>query len=357
MTQNTSKSLFPTHVNSSVGCRVLAMAAAVTCALLASAPNASAAVINQTLCVSTNNKTMSDGQVVTFWGFTPTCRVAGNGEIPGPPVEVGIGDTLNLTLSFPMGMPMTTPMEPMPYMGHTIHLHGADVPTAEDGVPETGATVMGDTYTWLPTGEMGGTYMYHCHVHTVKHLEMGMYGPLIVRPKNALGNFLNQLTPDAATTFDFVQTYLLSSVDPAYHTAIGDSPVFADYNPKYFLLNGKESVTSTGATVSAETLAATQNSKVALRLIGLHAVKGTFKILDSAGNAKPFTVYVQDGRQWPTPETVTSLDIGPAQRFDIIFTTPSSPGTWYPEFEYQKLRDPSPGVKAPYAKVFGSVTF
>jgi len=187
-----------------------------------------------------------------------------------------------------------------------------------------------------------------------------MYGPLIVRPINSnstgpADRYLNQLTPDIATAYDYIQTYLLSSVDPAYHAAdaVGDAPVFADYNPKYFLLNGKESKTNTGATVAAETLTAAANSKVALRLIGLHSVNGTFSIRDGAGNAKPFTVYVEDGRQYPAAENVTRLDVGPGQRFDIIFTTPSATGaSWYPQFEYQKLRDGSP-----YATVFGRVDF
>jgi FtsP/CotA-like multicopper oxidase with cupredoxin domain len=320
-------------------------------ALAATAPQA--ATINQTLCVSRQNKIMSDGQSIEFWGFTPTCGIATNGEVPGPPVVLGIGDTLNLTLSIPM-MPMTTPMETMmgPYMGHTIHLHGADVPTAEDGVPEFGAALMGDTYTWTPTSVMGGSYMYHCHQHTVKHLEMGMYGPMIVRPRNAAGTaFLNQLTPDAATAYDVEQTYLFSSVDPAYHasTAVGDSTVFADYNPRYFLINGNEGA---GIGTPATTLTTSPNRRVALRLIGLHSVSGTFSIRNSAGAAQQFTVHVQDGRQYPTPETVTSLDISPGQRYDIIFTTPGSTGAWYPQLQFKRLRDGSV-----YATAYGRVGF
>ena len=369
MKRNASKSISHTNVNHTIQYHVLTITAAVMCTLLIPVYSAHAATAPITLCVSTVPMTMHDGKSVTFWGYTPTCGATnGNGHLPGPPIEVGVGETLNLTLSVPM---MTTPMEMMGYAGHTIHMHGADVQTQEDGVPETGASVSGDTYTWTPTAEMAGSYMYHCHVHTVKHLEMGMYGPLIVVPKDSSGNSLNQLTPDlpgkpALTKYDSIQTYLFSTVDPAYHTVNGDSPVFADYNPTYFLLNGKESIAkdSTGALipVAADTLTTTQNSKVALRLIGLHSVKGTFSIRDtrdSTGTAKPFTVYVEDGRQYPTPETVTSLDIGPGQRFDIIFTTPATgSGTWYPQFEYQKLRDASPGgARVPYATVFGQVTF
>jgi FtsP/CotA-like multicopper oxidase with cupredoxin domain len=361
MKPNATKTIARANVNRAVPYRVLTTTSVVMCALLVSANSANAATLNQTLCVRAMNKTMSDGATVTFWGYTPSCGMGGVGQVPAMPIEVGIGDTLNLTLNMMMAI-----QEATPYNGHTIHLHGADVSYLEDGVPETnGGVVTGDTYTWIPGAEMAGTYMYHCHVHTVKHLEMGMYGPLIVRPinPNSTGpadRYLNQLTPDVATAYAYIQTYLLSTVDPAYHDVVapanlpvvGDSKVFADYNPKYFLLNGKESINSTGAAIAAETLTVGQNKKVALRLIGLHSVNGTFSIRDGAGVAKPFTVYVEDGRQYPTAETVTSLDVGPGQRFDIIFTTPSTSGTWSPQFEYKKLRDGSP-----YATVFGRVDF
>lgn len=314
-------------------------------ALAAAANVASAATINKTLCVRSANKTMSDGVVVTFWGFTDACGGMGSPQIPGPAVEVGIGDTLNLTLNM-----MMAPQESAPYNGHTIHLHGADVPTAEDGVPETnGGVVNGDTYTFIPAGNMAGSYMYHCHVHTVKHLEMGMYGALVVRPKDAAGNFLNQITADAATAFDYVQNYVISSVDPAYHSAVGDSTVFAGYNPQYFLINGAEGKTTAAP---ATTLATAVNKKVALRLIGIHSVNSTFSIKDSAGSAQSFKVYVQDGRKLPSVKTLTSLDVTPGQRFDVIFTTPSTSGTWYPQFTFKKLRDNSA-----YSTAYGKVTF
>src|SRR3989344_6294908 len=110
-----------------------------------------AATINKTLCV---RDVMLFG--VQFWGFTD-CAMS-NGQVPGPVVEVGVGDTLNLTLSG-----MMWAQEPAPYSGHTIHLHGADIKTSEDGVPETGAATTGDTYTWTPAAGMEGSYAYHCH--------------------------------------------------------------------------------------------------------------------------------------------------------------------------------------------------
>jgi FtsP/CotA-like multicopper oxidase with cupredoxin domain len=293
-------------------------------------------------CISAVSKTMSDGASVNFWEFKEGSSAA---TLPGPQIEVGIGDTLNISFT---AMAMGA-MEPPPYNGHTIHMHGADVATAEDGVPETGASVTGDTYTFSPTSNFAGSLMYHCHVHTVKHLEMGLYGALVVRPKDASGNFLNQLTPSATTAYNYVQTYLFSTVDPAYHTATGNSTVFADYNPKYYLISGAEGKTTAAPALS---LATAVNKKVALRLIGIHSVNGTFSIKDGSGNAQPFTVYVQDGRAVPTPQTVTSLDMSPGQRADIIFTTPATTGTWYPQMAYKKLRDGSA-----YATAYGKVTF
>lgn len=314
---------------------------------------ATAETINQSLCVRSLNKTMSDGQRVTFWGFTASCGGMASGAVPGPVVQVGVypegsgvSDTLNLTLNM-----MMAPQENAPYNGHTIHMHGADVPTSEDGVPETYNDVNGDTYTWKPTAEMSGSYAYHCHVHTVKHLEMGMYGALLARPRSVSGAWLNQLTHNPSTAYNYVQNYLLSTVDPAYHAATGDSTVFADYNPRYFLIQGNEG-RSTSA--PAATLTAGRNAKVAIRLIGMHSANSTFTIKDGSGNAKPFTVYVQDGRELATPETVTSLDISPGQRFDIIFTTPSSAGTWYPQVTYKDLRN---GSSYTNGTVYGRVTF
>lgn len=334
---------------------VLSLAAVGTLAVASLYPHAAQAVnINLNRCVATMNKTMSDGQTVTFWVFGTGGGMCGGGALPAAAIEIGVypegsaaTDTLNLTLNI-NGM---TPQENAPYNGHTIHLHGADVTTAEDGVPETGSPVNGDTYTWTPTRDMAGSYPYHCHVHTVKHLEMGMYGAMVVRPKDAAGNWLNQLTHNTATAFNYVQNYVLGTVDPAYHTATGDSTVFADYNPRYFMISGAEG-RSTAA--PATSLSVARNSKVALRLIGMHSTNATFSVKDGSGNAKPFIVYTQDGRELSSPETVTSLDIAPGQRFDVIFITPSTAGTWYPQVTYKEMRN---GTAYTNGTTYGRVTF
>lgn len=304
-----------------------------------------ATTFRETVCVRTLNKKMLDGNTVRFWGFTKDCRGMSNGQVPGPQIDINVDDTLSLTLNMAMA-----PQEDAPYNGHTIHMHGADVTTPNDGVPDTnGGRVNGDTYLWTPTANMPGSYMYHCHVHTVKHLEMGMYAPLIVHRINPDGTRSNQLTDNPQTAFAAEQTYLFSTVDPAYHTAEGDSTVFADYNPIYFLINGNEGKTTSKPAV---TKAVAVNSKVALRLIGAQAVSSTFRIKNGATDI-PFTVYIEDGRALLTPEQVTSLDINPGQRYDILLTTPFAPGAWYPQITYKSLRENGPD----YETVYGEILF
>ena len=279
---------------------------------------------NVTLVVRQIARTMSDGQNVNFWVFCQDGMGGGGGcTLPSPVLELPVGATANINLNM-----MMAPQEDPPYHGHTIHPHGVDVPQSEDGVPETGAGVLGDTYNFSVDSRYVGSHMYHCHVHTVKHLEMGMYGALIVKNGNQINN--------GGPTYDYEWNMVLSAVDPAYHTAVQDSPVFADYNPRYFLINGQEGL-STGA--PAEVFTAAAGARVAIRLVGIHSVNSTFRIRTGGGSSQSFTVYNIDGFALPAPKTVTSVEVSPGQTKDIMITLPSGSGSLYPQVTYSNLRN------------------
>ena len=159
---------------------------------------------------------------------------------------------------------------------------------------------------------------------------MGMYGALIVKD----GNRINANGP----SYDFEWNMVLSAVDPAYHTnaATQDSTIFADYNPRYFLMNGEQGL-NTGN--PAQVFTAAPGARVAVRLIGLHSINARFELRNSNGSRQSFTWHNTDGFALPSPRSVTSVELSPGQTKDIMITLPSGSGTWYPEISYRDLRN------------------
>lgn len=272
------------------------------------------------------DKRMSDGKSVRFWvwcGNDSNCRLA------GPVLELGVGQQANVTLNM-----MMAPQENPPYHGHTIHWHGLDVAQSEDGVPETGAAVLGDNYKFSVDERYVGSHMYHCHVHTVKHLEMGMYAPLVVKAVDSRGNHANVIN-HGGQAYDYEWNLMLSSVDPTYHTATGDSTVFADYNPKYFLINGNEGLSKTAP---AESFTATPGKTLAIRLFGIQSINTTFEIKDGNGVAQTFVLHNRDGFKLPSAQTVNRVELSPGQTADLTVTLPAASATWYPQATFKDLR-------------------
>jgi FtsP/CotA-like multicopper oxidase with cupredoxin domain len=68
---------------------------------------------------------------------------------------------------------------------HSIHFHGfPQAAPIYDGVPDSSAVVnTGSTFTYYYKVNDPGTYIYHCHVESSEHMQMGMLGTLYVKPK------------------------------------------------------------------------------------------------------------------------------------------------------------------------------
>jgi len=291
-----------------------------------------------TLMVQQITKTMHDKANITFWVYCANGMGGGGGgggggcQLGGPTLQLGVGQTSNVVLNM-----MMAPQEGAPYQGHTIHPHGLDVTQGNDGVPETGAGVLGDTYDFKVDNRYVGSHMYHCHVHTVKHLEMGMYGAFVVKDTDSAGNLLNVVN-HGGPTYDYEWNMVLSTVDPTYHAqgAVGDVAVFADYNPKYFLINGNEGISKTAP---ADTLTAAPSKKVVIRLVGLPSVNATFSIKNASGGAQSFTVYNVDGFKLSSAQSKSSLVLSPGSTADVMVTLPSTSSTWYPQVTFNSVRN------------------
>lgn len=271
---------------------------------------------NFTLYVRDATVTMPDGRQIYVFGYTDDPN--GPAKVPGPTITVNQGDTVNLTLVNDKD-PTRNAQNP-DGDGHTIHLHGLDLPSAFDGDPMTmpgdQAVMNGQSYTYHFVANYAGTYYYHCHQNVTEHLQMGMYGAIIVMPKNA-SNQAYANTP----TFDKQYSFVLSEFDSQEHAtdyqAIrgnGAEANWGDYKPNYFLINGKawpDTLTDPTTNISA-----TVKQKVLIRLINAGNIPHSIHT-----HGFHFQVIGSDGRALPAPYQIKdTILIGPGERYDLLLT-------------------------------------
>src|SRR3712207_6170838 len=173
---------------------------------------------------------MYDGNVVRHWGFRDE---NGNEDYPSTPIRLMGGDLMQTELKSSMRQ-------------HTIHWHGIEPDMDNDGVGHTSFEVTGNyVYQWRAHTANAGTYFYHCHVNTVLHVQMGMFGALIIYPTGTRPED-EWKTPfhDAPADWSFNQEYVwpFYAVDPVWHElnhaagVCGEDVGLNDFQPQYFTI-------------------------------------------------------------------------------------------------------------------------
>ena len=131
---------------------------------------------------------------------------------------------------------------------HTLHWHGfRNVIPFFDGEPSGSVSVPAGTvfrYVYRPHEE--GTYMYHCHVEDVEHVQMGMNGMVFVRPLQngeSHGGYTKFMynDGDGSTGYDREYSFHLSEFWAESHWADAhiQLPEWSDYKADFALLNGR----------------------------------------------------------------------------------------------------------------------
>ena len=110
----------------------------------------------------------------TLVNFTGNVRRATsiNGSIPAPTIRLREGDTVTIRVTNRMSVPTS------------IHWHGIILPHNMDGVPGLSfrGIAPGETFVYSFTLQQTGTYWYHSH--TGFQEMTGMYGALIIEPRD-----------------------------------------------------------------------------------------------------------------------------------------------------------------------------
>ena len=260
--------------------------------------------------------TMDDGRNVTMWGFTDGGGGMGGGGMgmggtfPSPAIRVREGQIVHTVLNN-SGMMWL----------HTIHHHGIEPSTENDGVGHTSFDVQGVyTYQWIASH--AGTYFYHCHTNTPLHAEMGMYGALIIDPPEGPG-----LAYTGGPAYDVEAIWACDEIDSSWRgknwdagTCGGDAGL--NYlNPNYFIISGVDGANS-ALTDSRVAVSMNQGQTLLVRYINAGFLPQTIKFGGLTG-----TVVASDGRALPKTVSVTSLDTVSAERYDILFK-PTARGTY-----------------------------
>lgn len=234
---------------------------------------------------------------VKVWGF--------NGTMPGPEIRVREGDTVRITLKNDLPVPTT------------IHWHGVNVPNAMDGVAGLNQAPVdpGQEFVYEFTATPAGTRWYHSHTDPAVQVPMGLYGALIVEPR------------EQPVAYDREYTLMLAEWDTELTpgVAAGAEPRGpkdqmlrgGELGADHFLLNGKMH----GA---VPPLYVNEGERVLIRLIHTGAIPHPIHI-----HGHSFQIVATDGN--PVPEaarwTKDTVLIGPAERYDLAFVA-DNPGVW-----------------------------
>ncbi|WP_082435893.1 multicopper oxidase domain-containing protein [Desnuesiella massiliensis] len=185
--------------------------------------------------------------------ITKRDELRGTAVIPSPLIKMDVDDELFITFT---NLGLLRAKEPILDV-HSIHIHGGHVATQLDGVPETsfgvpvtpiGKPSISITYYFKP--ETPGSYFYHCHQEAAEHVQMGMYGGLIVYPAAAdVRKFINSkgitnrnfANSEPSSFFDKEYVILLSDIDSRWHDAVQNQTGFnpVEFRPDWWLVNGR----------------------------------------------------------------------------------------------------------------------
>lgn len=265
-------------------------------------------------------KTLNLGQGKTVQGMTF------NGTAPGPLLTARQGDFVEVTVKNNLNVPIT------------VHWHGISVPGAEDGVP--GLTqdpiAPGGTYVYRFIAKDAGTYWYHSHVNSVQEVGAGLFGGIVVMPRQAE-------TPKPNRDYTVMLHEWSTSSDSQHGNMNGMSMGNMNMGSMNMNMPSPRTDGFRVANMDMSALNEMANSYDAFTVNDTANGNTLFKAqpgetvrlrLVNAGNSThlmtlvgtQFKVVSLDGHDLSNPQWIANeiLPIGAAQRYDVEFKMPSS---------------------------------
>jgi multicopper oxidase len=266
-----------------------------------------------------------------------------NGQVPGPELRVTEGDTVRVTVTNQADAPTT------------VHWHGVDVPTTMDGVPDLSQAPIppGSSFTYEFVVTPAGTRWYHSHFDEIAQQGAGLYGALIIEPRQRIQPQADReytivasqwqtgaiaatgsppLAVPAPNTGGMSGTSGMSGMGGLGGASTGPTPTSPGAGaiagmtmfppgatqPVFdtFTLNGK-------AAPAIPPLVVREGDRVHLRLINAGATDTL--VFGLAGHR--LSVTNSDGNPLLTPVDVDGVPLGVGERADVEFVA-NNPGRW-----------------------------
>ena len=234
-------------------------------------------------------------------------RTWGYGTVPGPEIRLRAGEVLRVRVE--NGLPEDT----------TVHWHGLAPPNAMDGVPDVTQRPVapgGEFLYEFPT-PVAGSFMYHAHVGV--QLDRGLYGPLVVEPRQeplAYDREYTLMLDDWADGLDRHAAH--GDEGPGAPTTTDPRAVVSFGGRRYpvFLVNGRPPQ-------DPMVVEGRRGDRLRLRVMNIAADTGfRFAV---AGHR--LTVTHTDGMP-VEPVPVDALRLGMGERYDVLVDLRQEGGTW-----------------------------
>ena len=172
---------------------------------------------------------------------------------------------------------------------------------------------LGSPFTYTFRAPHAGTYMYHCHIDTVLHVEMGMYGTVIVRPPD--GNPYRVW--ESGPQFDREYVWHLHTFDRSWHRqGMVSSPRTVRHRPSHFMINGRDGANSLRDSTTA--IRGSGGQRILVRAINVGYQPALVRLADL-----DFDVIASDGRPLGSELRKREQLITPGERYDLLVTLPS----------------------------------
>jgi hypothetical protein len=274
---------------------LLALVAVVLCAGNSSAYMYGVTGTTFNLTAKHSHITLGDGASLPMWGFALN---NGTMQYPGPTMIVPQGETVTVTLTNRLPMPVS-----ILFPGHQVTVSAAD-----PGAPGrlTGEAPPGGTVTYQFVASNPGTFMYYSGSHPDFQLEMGLLGALIVRPTGFVETDPATYTAygDPGSAYDYEYLFLHTELDPLAHNQFEFDKVeqvdTTEFFPVYWALNGRtlpDTLAPAGAAwLPTQPYDATARTHPGARVL-IRTIGGGRDAHPFHTHGNNFTVIAKDGRR------------------------------------------------------------